>query len=372
MKIRLFDCTIGDVAKGYVDKKEDGVVGYGGKLNIRPAYQREFVYSDKKRDAVIKTIMSGFPLNVMYWAKNTDGTYEVLDGQQRTVSFCQFVNGEFSITDANGSVFYFHNLPEDKQIEILSYKLLVYVCEEDDDGERLDWFRTINIAGEKLTEQELLNINYVGKWLSSAKLRFSKTNCVAYMVAGKYINGSPIRQEYLETVLGWISDGHGAEYMAKHQYDENSDELWNYFRSVIEWIDKTFPYYRKEMKGINWGALYKEYFSKDYNPEELENQVKELMSNDEVTDKKGIYEYVLSGCDENKARRLSKRTFSNTDKRTVYERQNGVCPICGGHFSFEEMDGDHKVAWWRGGKTTIDNLQMVCKKCNGNKSGKSF
>lgn len=370
MKITLKEITIGEVAKGYKDNNEQGVVGYDGLLNIRPAYQREFVYKDKQRNAVIDTIMKGFPLNVMYWAKNANGTYELLDGQQRTISFCQFVSGLFSVTDTNGNPRYFQNMNEKEQSDFLSYKLFIYVC-EGSDNERLDWFRTINIAGEKLTDQELLNANYVGTWLSSAKQRFSKTNCVAYNIGNKYVNGSPIRQEYLETAIKWVSDGKVAEYMAAHQFDENSDELYNHYRNVIDWIEKTFTTYRKEMKGLDWGKLYKTYSDNEYDSNELEEQVKELMMNDEVTEKKGIYEYVLSGKDEYIARKLSKRTFSNADKRTAYERQNGICPKCNQHHEFSEMEGDHIVAWWRGGKTTLDNLQMLCKKCNGVKSGKS-
>jgi hypothetical protein len=370
MEITLKEITIGDIVKGYKDNNEQGVVGYGGLLDIRPAYQREFVYKDKQRNAVIDTISKGFPLNVMYWAKNNNGTYELLDGQQRTISFCQFVNGDFSVINKNGNPQYFHNMTEREQADFLSYKLFIYVCDGADD-ERLDWFRTINIAGEKLTDQELLNANYVGSWLSSAKLRFSKNNCVAYNLGNKYVKGSPIRQEYLETAIDWISDGKIAEYMAAHQFDENSDELLEHYKKVIEWIEKTFTTYRKEMCGLDWGKLYKTYGDNEYDTDKLEEQIKDLMMNDEVTDKKGVYEYVLSGCDEYIARKLSKRSFSNTDKRTAYERQDGICPKCGEHHEFSEMEGDHIVPWWRGGKTTLDNLQMLCKKCNGVKGGKA-
>ena len=190
--------TIGQVANGYIDNNEEGVVGFNGQLNIRPKYQREFVYSDAKRDKVLDTIMKGLPLNIMYWAKNEDNTFEVLDGQQRTISFCQYVNGDYSIDDK-----YFHSLTDEEQNAILNYELMVYVV-EGSDKERLDWFRTINIAGEKLTDQELLNINYTGSWLSDAKKKFSKTNCVAYKLADKYVKGSAIRQELLELALVWI------------------------------------------------------------------------------------------------------------------------------------------------------------------------
>lgn len=373
MEIKLKEVTVGDVAKGYKDNGEDGVVGYNGLLNIRPAYQREFVYKDKQRDAVMDTILRGYPLNTIYWVKNNDGTFEVLDGQQRTISFCSYVHGDYSIPDkSDGHAVYFHNLTEEQQARILSYKLFIYVCEEGDDKERLDWFRTINIAGEALNEQELLNANYTGEWLSHAKRLFSKTNCNAYKIGSKYVKGSPIRQDYLSTALSWISDGNTAEYMAKHQFDKDAGELWTHYDNIIRWIGTVFTVYRKEMAGLDWGSLYRTYHENRYNPVEVEAMVKNLMEDDEVTEKKGIYEYVLSGCSEHIARRLSKRQFSMTDKRTAYERQNGRCPVCGEEFQFEEMDGDHITAWWRGGKTVLDNLQMVCKKCNGAKGGKSY
>lgn len=360
MYIRQLEVTVRDIAKGYVNNNdENGVIGYDGKLNIRPAYQREFVYKDKQRDAVINTIRKGYPLNVIYWAKNTDGTYEVLDGQQRTISFCDYVAGKYSI---NGE--YFHTLSDAEQDEILNYHLIVFVC-EGTDKDRLDWFRTINIAGEKLTEQELLNINYTGAWLSDAKRRFSKTNCVAYKLASNFINGSPIRQEYLETALDWISDGHIADYMAAHYKDENSDELYIYFFEVITWIGNTFGFdnggnYRKEMKGLDWGKLYRTYKDNSYNWRNLEEQISTLMADDEVTNKKGVYEYVLSnGTAVNK---LSLREFSEKDKRTAYERQHGLCPIDGQHYEISEMEAHHIVAWDMGGKTILDNCVMVAKK----------
>ena len=302
----------------------------------------------------------------MYWAKNEDGTFEVLDGQQRTISFCQYVNGSFSIDNK-----YFFNLTEDEKREILNYNVDIYIC-EGSDRERLDWFETINISGEKLTRQELLNINYVGTWLSDAKKKFSKTNCVAYKLGSKYLKGSPIRQEYLETALSWISDGNIAQYMAEHQRDKNANELWLYFSNVIEWVKTTFgeKYYRKEMQGLPWGILYNKYKNNPYDCEELEREISSLMADDEVTEKKGIYEYILSGKDESIARKLSKRQFLERDKRTIYERQNGICPICGEHYDYSQMEGDHIIPWWRGGKTTIDNLQMVCSKCNKGKGGK--
>lgn len=350
--------TIGQIANGYIDNNEEGVIGFNGQLNIRPKYQREFVYSDAKRDKVLDTIMKGLPLNIMYWAKNEDNTFEVLDGQQRTISFCQYVNGDYSIDDK-----YFHSLTNAEQNAILNYELMVYVV-EGSDKERLDWFRTINIAGEKLTDQELLNINYTGNWLSDAKKKFSKTNCVAYKLADKYVKGSAIRQEILELALTWIvgKKENIAEYMSAHQHDNNANELWLYFSKVIEWVKVTFPTYRKEMKGLEWGRLYAEFGNNSYNIDELELKISALMADEEITSNKGVYEYVLSNCTREKV--LSVRAFSDKDKRTKYEQQNGICPICNNHFEIEQMQGDHIVEWSNGGRTTLDNLQMVCHSCH--------
>ena len=358
MKIDLMRVTIGQIANGYIDNNEEGVIGFNGQLNIRPKYQREFVYSDAKRDKVLDTIMKGLPLNIMYWAKNEDDTFEVLDGQQRTISFCQYVNGDYSINDM-----YFHSLTNEEQNTILNYELMVYVV-EGSDKERLDWFRTINIAGEKLTDQELLNINYTGNWLSDAKKKFSKTNCVAVKKADKYIKGSAIRQEILELALIWIvgKKENIAEYMSAHQHDNNANELWLHFSKVIDWVESTFPKYRKEMKGLDWGRLYAEFGNNSYNIEELEQKISALMADEDVTSNKGVYEYVLSNCTREKV--LSVRAFSDKDKRTKYEQQNGICPKCGKHFEIEEMQGDHIVEWVNGGRTTLDNLQMVCHSCH--------
>ena len=248
MKIDLHKIPVRDVIVGYKDSAEEGVVAYGGKLDIRPKYQREFVYTGKQRDAVLETVKNGFPLNVMYWVKTDQGNFEVMDGQQRTISIGQYVNGDFSLGDR-----FFHNLTKEEQNQILDYELMIYFC-EGTDKERLDWFRIINIAGEKLTDQELRNAVYTGAWLSDAKLKFSKTHCAAYLLAndgGSLVNGSPIRQEYLETALSWINDGKIEDYMAKHQHDKNAEELWEYFQDVIAWVHKTFTKYRKEMKELN-------------------------------------------------------------------------------------------------------------------------
>ena len=360
MKIELKEILIKDVAKNYIDSAEEGVVGFDGKLNIRPKYQREFVYDEKKRNAVIDTIRKGFPLNVMYWVKNEDGTFEVLDGQQRTISFCQYINGDFSINNRA-----FHNLTKTEQDLILNYKLMIYFC-EGNDKEKLDWFQIINIAGEKLTDQELRNAVYTGPWLTNAKTHFSKSNCAAYLLAKDYVSGSPIRQEYLETALEWINNGNIEDYMSRNQHKPNANELWTYFRNVIEWVKLTFTTYRKEMKGINWGALYNQFKDVTYDTNKLEKEIQELMIDDDVTNKKGIYIYVLTRNEKH----LNIRAFSDNQKRSAYERQQGICKTCGKQFDIKEMEADHITPWHAGGQTNAENCQMLCRECNRRKSGK--
>lgn len=362
MKIELNKIEIRDVVKGYTDSAEEGVVAYDGRLDIRPKYQREFVYTGKQRDAVIETIKNGFPLNVMYWVKTDMGNYEVLDGQQRTISIGQYVNGDFSLNDR-----FFHNLTVEEQNQILDYELMIYFC-EGTDKERLDWFRIINIAGEKLTEQELRNAVYTGPWLSDAKLKFSKSNCAAYLLAndgGQLISGSPIRQEYLQTALSWINNEKIEDYMAKHQHDSNAQELWEYFLDVIAWVRKTFTNYRREMSGVEWGKLYNEFKDKKLNANKIEEEVKQLMQDDDVTKKSGIYPYVLTRSE----RHLNIREFKDKEKRETYERQKGVCIKCKKHFPIEEMEADHITPWHEGGKTISENCQMLCRQDNRTKSG---
>lgn len=360
MEITLHQIKIRDLVEDYCDSAEDGVRAYGGKLDVRPPYQREFVYKEKQRDAVIDTLTQGFPLNVMYWAVREDGTYEIIDGQQRTISICQYVTGDFA------HIFrYFHNLTNDEQQQILDYELQVYLC-SGTDSEKLKWFRTINIAGEELTEQELRNAVYAGPWLADAKRYFSKGNCAAYNMANRYISGEVNRQAYLETAIRWISDGNIEPYMAKHQHDGNAVALWNYFSNVINWVKAIFPKYRKEMKGVDWGTLYHHYHTVDFDSKKIETKVSRLMSDSDVQRKKGIYEYVLDGNE----RHLDIRAFDQNMRREVYERQLGVCPICGEHFEIEQMEADHITPWCQGGRTVADNCQMLCVKCNREKGGK--
>lgn len=366
MNIELKEITVRELTNGYEDNEEGGVFGYDGKLDIRPPYQREFIYKDKQRDAVIDTITKDFPLNVMYWAVRDDGTYEVIDGQQRTISIAQYVEGDFSVKvgsfPENRA---FHNLQNDEQEQILNYKLMVYLC-SGSDSEKLEWFKTINIAGEKLTDQELRNAVYSGSWVSDAKRYFSKNGCPAHGMGSDYLSGSSIRQDFLETTIKWISNDAIEKYMAKNQHEPNANELWLYFQSVINWVKATFPNYRKEMKGIPWGFLYNDFKDQKLDSKKLETEISDLMADEDVTNKKGIYSYVLT----RKEKHLNIRAFSPNQKREAYERQKGICVVCKEKFEIEEMEADHITPWHEGGKTSSENCQMLCREDNRRKSGK--
>lgn len=367
MHIEERKVTVREVTEGYFNNEEEGVVGYDEQLDIRPKYQREFVYKDKQRDEVIRTVMKGLPLNVMYWVDRgeqyeddpNEPRYEVLDGQQRTISLCEYVDGGFSVDDR-----YFYNLPGDQQTRILDYELFVYVC-EGTDSEKLEWFKIINIAGEQLTDQELRNAVYAGSWVSGAKRYFSKTKGPTKDIgANDYLKGSSIRQEFLETAISWAASAEGKSiegYMAEHQHDPSAVTLWNYFCLVISWVQNIFPKYRKEMKGLPWGLFYNEHHERrDLDPKELEERVSELMADEDVQKKAGVYEYLLTGNEK----ALSIRAFDQRTKREAYERQGHRCAICGEEFEFEQMHGDHIKPWSRGGHTTPDNCQMLCRDCN--------
>lgn len=361
MKITLNTIKIRDLVDGYQDNDEAGVVGYGGRLDIRPPYQREFCYDDNQQQAVMDTVSNGFPLNTMYWVVRDDGRYEVLDGQQRTISICRYVNGSFS-----HNMRYFTNLQPDEKENILNYDLQVYFC-EGSESEKLSWFKTINIAGERLTNQEIRNAVFAGSWTAEAKKIFSKSNCAGKLLSDKYVNANPIRQELLETALSWFvgkDDKLICKYMGQHQNDANANELWVYFQFVIAWVKAMFIVYRKEMKGIDWGTLYNQYHENSYDPAQLEDEICSLIENDEVTNHKGIYYYLF----DRKESHLSLREFDEKMKRKAYEQQGGICPLCKKHFEFSEMEGDHIIPWSKGGKTVMENLQMLCRLCNNTKS----
>ncbi len=359
MKIELKEISVRELTEGYKDSQESGVVGYGGKLDIRPPFQREFIYKEQQRNAVIDTVMKDFPLNVMYWAVKDDGNFEIIDGQQRTISLCQYIEGDFSVKGL-----YFHNQQKDIKERILDYKLFIYQC-SGTDSEKLEWFKTINIAGEKLTDQELRNAVYSGSWVTDAKRYFSKTGCAAYGLASDYLTGTPIRQDYLETAIKWISKGDIEGYMGQHQHDPNASALWRYFQDVISWVQATFTVKRvKFMKGVDWGTLYNEYNKNIYDTNKLEEETANLIMDDDVQNKKGIYPYLLTR-DE---KYLNIRAFTDAQKQKAYERQKGICPKCKKEYQLHEMEGDHIIPWSKGGKTIDDNLQMLCKKDNARKS----
>lgn len=373
MNVELHKITVRELVDGFKDSQEEGVVGYGGRLDIRPKYQRNFVYNEEQERAVIKTLRKRFPLNIMYWVKREDGTFEVLDGQQRILSICRYVvrPQQFSVYDEKLEEYlYFDNLQADAREKILNYELMVYFC-EGDDTEKLEWFRTINIAGLKLTDQELLNAIYAGEWLTDAKRHFSKIGCPAQDIGSKYVKPryEVNRQGLLELALLWMNNGSFEglkQYMQQHQHAPNANELWLYFQSVINWVKTIFPHYRKEMKGVDWGMLYSKFKNQSLDTAALEAEISTLMQDEEAENKRGIYYYVLTR-DE---KYLNLRAFPDSIKRQTYERQQGVCAHCGKPFSLEEMEGDHITPWSEGGKTTAENCQMLCRNCNRRKSNK--
>lgn len=382
MKIKLHEVPVKDVFKGYKDFGQDeGVVGYDGKLNIRPKYQRNFVYELDQEKSVMNTVLHDFPLNVMYWVV-TDNGYEVLDGQQRTLSIMQFLDHKFPV-DVDGQPLYVDALPDDLYNRVMDYKLMVYFC-EGTTSEKLSWFRTVNIAGLKLTPQELRNIAYTGPWLSDAKRYFSKRGCAAKKMADPYVKGDPNRQEILELALSWIADAQNTTiegYMSQHRSDEDSSELWVYWQSVIRWIQTMFPDVYRQMKGLPWGLYYNKCKDNSYNPIKMTDEIKQLMDDPEVTSKKGIWLYELTkGIEPNAVKHLSLRTFDQRDIKRKYDEQTkeakekGVsnCPYCAQEgldkiWKQSEMDADHIKPWSKGGVTEYGNLQMLCKKHNRSK-----
>lgn len=371
MTIQQIEVTVGEIAEGYVNNEEQGVRGYGGRLDIRPPYQREFIYDDREQQAVITTVLHGYPLNVMYWVRRADDAecpYEVMDGQQRTLSLCQYVAGRFAHDFKN-----FSNQPADVQRRILDYRLTVYVC-EGEPSEKLEWFKTINIAGKPLNEQEIRNAVYAGPFVSDAKRHFSKTNCAAYRLGRDLVPGSPIRQDLLRRALEWMADhetrcGHPQTpvgYMAAHQHDPNANNLWTYWQNVLNWALTNFDahHFKKIMKGLDWALLYDEFHTKTLDTEALARRISALMRDSEIQKPQGIIPYVLTG-DE---RCLNLRAFPDDIKLAVWEEQQHRCAICGNEEDYAFMEGDHIIPWSKGGRTVRENCQMLCRNCNRHKS----
>lgn len=373
MTITPIEVTIGEITKGYINNEEQGVRGYNGLLDIRPPYQREFIYDEKEQRAVINTVLHNYPLNVMYWVKRGDDAecpYEVMDGQQRTLSICEYVADVFAIDFKT-----FSNQTADIRKKILDYKLTVYVC-EGEESEKLEWFKTINIAGKPLNEQEIRNAVYAGPFVSDAKTHFSKTNCAAYRLGKDLVNGSPIRQDFFKKALEWMAEHEtrngkpqsAVGYMSVHQHDLNAMPVWTYFQTVLRWAMDTFNMkkFKKIMKGLDWAKFYDEYHDKVLDIKAMEKQISELMGDDEIQKPQGIIPYVLTG-DE---RYLDLRVFSDKVKLAVWEKQNHKCALCGKEFDYVFMEGDHITPWRDGGRTTIENCQMLCRECNRRKGSK--
>ena len=374
------DITIKDITTGFVynELEGKGLFGLSGKLTIQPEYQRNYIYADGKRDvAVIESILKGYPLGLIYFNKISIDNLEVLDGQQRITSIGRFVTGKFAIKDNNGMQQYFSGIATDKQAQIMETKLLIYEC-EGTESEIKEWFKTINIAGVPLNNQELLNAVYSGTFVTLAKVEFSNKQNSNIQKWGAYISGSVDRQDYLERALEWVSKGDIGEYMSLHRNDTNINELKTYFTSVIDWVSGVFLDVESEMKGLEWGRLYETYHTKAYNSTEISTKIKELYSDSYIKNRKGVFEYILGGCNDTKL--LEVRLFDDATKKSIYTIQTSKatedglsnCPLCaiGSEsnrtkvWSISEMDADHVAAWSKGGATIAANCQMLCKTHN--------
>lgn len=374
------DITIKDICDGFVYNEYEGkgLFGLGGKLTIQPEYQRNYIYADGKKDvAVVDSILKGYPLGLIYFTKVADDKFEVLDGQQRITSFGRYVTGKFAIKDQNGIPRYFSGLGDDLKNKILNTKLTIYEC-EGTETEIKEWFKTINIAGVPLNEQELSNAIHSGPFVTKAKEVFSNSQNANCQKWSAYISGNVLRQDYLRTALEWVSKDNIDSYMSKHRYDTDINELETYFNSVIDWISATFIDVENSMRGLEWGRLYETYHKNPYNPQEISNKIQELLADDCVGNIKGIYEYVLGGCTDSKL--LNIRVFDDRTKKAVYAKQTADakakgesnCLLCAlGNdnnksriWKLSEMDADHVTAWSKGGATDISNCQMLCKTHN--------
>ena len=380
------DITVADICKGFVYNEYEGkgLFGLSGKLTIQPEYQRNYIYADGKRDvAVIDSLLKGYPLGLIYFTKVADDKYEVLDGQQRITSFGRYVTGKFAIKDGNDIPRYFVGLSTDQQEKIMQTKLTIYIC-EGTESEIKEWFKTINIAGVPLNEQELSNAIHSGPFVTKAKEEFSNSQNANIQKWSAYVLGNVNRQDYLRTALSWVSKGNIDDYMSKHRYDDNITELKAYFTSVIDWVSSVFIDVDNDMRGLPWGEFYECYHHNAYAPDKVSVKLHELYADDYVNNTKGIYEYILGGCMEHKL--LNVRVFDEPTKKKVYAKQTDKakvknisnCPLCALSndnnknriWKITEMDADHVTAWSRGGATDIKNCQMLCKIHNRAKGNK--
>ncbi|MDE0243196.1 MAG: DUF262 domain-containing protein [Candidatus Kaiserbacteria bacterium] len=375
--------TIEDVCEGFVynELEEKGLFGLDGKLTIQPEYQRNYIYAfiddGKKEIAVIDSILKGYPIGLIYFNKISENEFEVLDGQQRITSLGRFITDKFAVKDENGMEQYFTSMTEEKQNKILKTPLTIYEC-EGEEGEVKEWFKTINIAGVPLNEQELLNAIYSGPFVTRCKEEFSNSQNANVKKWSAYIRGEVGRQAFLEKALEWVSKGNIDNYMSSHRYDENIDELKNYFNSVIDWVSSVFSDVEDEMRGLEWGRLYEEYHDKSYNPDKVSKEVQKLYADPRIESRKGIFEYILGGSAD--TRLLNIRVFDDATKKSIYKKQTenaktedeSNCPHCAiGHeankrkiWNFSDMEADHVSAWAKGGPTSIGNCQMLCKTHN--------
>lgn len=374
------DITIRDICDGFVynELEGKGLFGLSGKLTIQPEYQRNYIYADGKRDvAVIHSILKGYPLGLIYFNKVSNEAFEVLDGQQRITSFGRYVTNKFAVKDENQIEQYFSGIASDKQQKILDTKILIYEC-EGTESEIKEWFKTINIAGVPLNDQELLNAVFSGPFVTKCKEEFSNSQNSNIQKWSAYVSGSAIRQQYLECALKWVSKGNIGDYMSQHRFDNNINELKTYFNTVIDWISSVFIDVEDEMCGLEWGQLYETYHKTAYNPKKVSEKVKELYADPYVKNRKGVFEFILGGSTDTKI--LDIRVFDEATKKSVYAKQTQLaesknesnCPHCLlGHDSnknkiwkLAEMDADHVAAWSKGGVTDIKNCQMLCKTHN--------
>ena len=380
------EITVKDICDGFIynELEGKGLFGLSGALTIQPEYQRNYIYADGKRDvAVITSILKGYPLGLIYFNKVNKDSLEVLDGQQRITSFGRFVTNKFAIKDENGMEQYFSGIATDKQDKILNAKLLIYEC-EGEESEIKEWFRTINIAGVPLNNQELLNAVYSGPFVTLGKEEFSNSQNANIHKWSAYITGSANRQEYLERALEWVSKDNVGDYMSRHRFDTNITELKKYFTSVIDWVSTVFTDVESEMKGLEWGRLYETYHNQPYNSKTVSEQVKNLYADPYIKNRKGVFEYILGGSTDTKL--LEVRVFDEATKKSTCARQTaeaekkGIsnCSYCAiGHdanktkiWKLAEMDADHVTAWSKGGATDTKNCEMLCKSHNRAKGNK--